>query len=423
MSEKLIGAIDIGTTKIVAVVGEITNDGDSFRVLEYHVTPSQGIKGGIVEDFQKVVQSIKKAVDKVGMVEKYGIEEVYVGVAGHTVRSTENTSYRMIRDKEITKEHIDELKQEMYNTVVDDSEVVLHVIERAYILDDMHEVINPIGNEAKKLEGKFHLIIANKSFINSVSRCVNNAGLRVKRFIFEPLASAASVLTKEEEEGGIALVDIGGGTTDIVIIKEGIVLHSAVIPLGGNSITDDIKNALRILGGTAEDIKIKYGKAIAGKALENENIHIPGIAGREPIEISVRDLALIVQARVLEIIDSVHEEIKPYKDQIAVGITLTGGGALLDQIDLFFRYRTGLGVRLAKPDIDDIPELAKPQFSTTIGLLKKGMMYEKQVASNTQKRTKPKTGQSQKKQTEKGGIFDALLEKLSNFFLGPDDEL
>ncbi len=428
MSEKTnyIAAIDIGTTKIVAVVGRVhrKQDGtvDKLEILSKGEVPAMGMHRGTINNMKDVINCIKKATTKAGFKEEFGINQVYVGVSGYTIRSQQVEHYRLLPKGIVTERDVEILTAEVYNTAVKETEEILHVIPFTFRVDEEKRE-NPVGFSGKRLEGQFYLIVGDTKFINGLRLAIKQAGFDVKKIIFEPLASAEAVLTKDEKQGGVALVDIGGGTTDIVVFHRHNLIFSKVIPFGGNSITEDIRNALEILDSQAEDIKIQYGSAISLHKQDETLIKIEGIAGRPPRLVTKRSLSLIIQTRITEIIDTLYEFIKPFKEnrQLAAGITITGGGALLEDLQPLVNYRTELDVRIGIPKLADIEELNKPQYATTLGLLIKGDEYEQQMADD-EITVDPQDPQKKEENASFLNPIKKLFNAISNLSK-PDDEL
>ncbi len=424
--EKYIAAIDIGTTKVVAVCGKVhrqpkTDKVEKIEIVSYGISKARGMKRGMIHDLRQVIDSIKEAAEKAKFYDDLNIKNVYVGISGYTIRSFPMQHHRLIPNGKIEQRDVDILTQEVYKTAVKENEEVLHVIPYNFVIDDIYEHSNPVGLEGKRLDGTFYLIVSDLKFIKGIRTAVKQAGFVTKKVVFEPLASAEAVLKDEEKEGGVALIDIGGGTTDLVVYHNNYLIYSKVIPFGGNSITLDIKNAFEILHSQAEEVKVKYGSAIATKKMEHKTIEIPGIAGRPPRRLTQYTLSVIIQARATEIIDTIFEHIKHFKDnkQLAAGITITGGGALLKDLPLLIRYRTGLEVRLAAPTIADVEDLNKPQFATTLGLLIKGDEYEKQL--NETDEQDQEMDEKQTEQKQKKNFFGKLGDLLNKLVSEPDD--
>ncbi|MGC9373975.1 MAG: cell division protein FtsA [Bacteroidales bacterium] len=381
MSHKtdLVAAIDIGTTKIVAIVGKKKENG-KIDILGISKTPSKGVKRGVVQNIDEAVNSIQKTVEDVQFTIGKEIKDVFVGIAGQHIRSIKNRGYinRDSYDDEITRKDIDDLVNDMYKIPIDFGEEIIHVLPQNYIVDNEPGIKNPVGMSGKRVEANFHIVIGQVASARNISKCITKAGLKLNSLILEPLASSESVLTDDEKEAGVALVDIGGGTTDIAVFYDDIIRHTAVIPFGGDVVTKDIKEGCSILQRQAELLKIQYGSALGDLAKEEEVVSIPGISGREPKEISFKSLAYIIQSRMEEILDAVIYEIENsgYFDRLSAGIVITGGGALLKHLPALVKFKTGMDVRVGYPSEhlvnDSNSEVNDPMFATSVGLVLKG---------------------------------------------------
>ncbi len=377
--EDFVAAIDIGTTKIVAIVGKRKENG-KVEILGISKTASKGVKRGVVLNIEEAVNSIQKAVEDVQFTIGKQISDVYVGIAGQHIKSIKNRGYinRDSYDDEITKDDINALIQDMYKIPIDIGEEIIHVLPQNYIVDNETGVKNPIGMSGKRVEANFHIVIGQIASAKNIGKCITKAGLNLSQLVLEPLASSEAVLTADEKEAGVALVDIGGGTTDIAVYYDDIIRHTAVISFGGDVITKDIKEGCSILQRQAELLKIQYGSALGDLAKDTEVVSIPGISGREPKEISFKSLAYIIQSRMEEILDAVIYEIENsgYFDKLSAGIVLTGGGALLKHLPALFKFKTGMDVRIGYPTehlaSDAIPEVNHPMHATGVGLILKG---------------------------------------------------
>ncbi len=416
-SNKYIAAIDIGTTKIVAIIAQVyyTDNRPSIKVLSYGVEKARGMKRGMINNMGDVIESIRSAANKAKFYSDFNVEEVFVGISGHTIKSQVVNHYKTIPHGVIEKKDLEELHAEVQQIAIKNSEQILHIIPYSYIIDSQFEHKNPVSIEGKRIDGEFHVISADKNFTRSIIQVVKHAGFQTKRLIFEPLAAAEAVLNSDEKEAGVALIDFGGGTTDLIIIHENKILYTDVIPFAGENITEDIQKALQILKNKAEELKVKYGNAIALKHLDNKIIEIPGIHGRTPRTVSAKALAIIIQSRISEIIDTIMEKIQPYVNngQLAAGFTITGGTSLLNNLHTLIKYRTNLDVRSAYPELADIKDLNKPQFATTQGLI---LLGDKYLRSNITVTT------PNKKTRKKSDFFTNLFNKfLQSFTDEPDD--
>ena len=431
MSEIVVG-LDIGTTKIACIVGRKTEHG-KIEILSIGKAESVGVTRGVVSNIEKTVQSIKAAVLEAQSKVKGEliVRVVNVGIAGQHINSLQHRGMltRRSLDTEISQSDIDMLIEDMYKLVVQPGEEIIHVLPQEYIVDAEQGIKDPIGMAGMRLEANFHIITGHIAAAKNIKKCVDKAGLEVDEMILEPLASSEAVLSHEEKEAGVVLVDIGGGTTDIAIFQDGIIRHTAVIPFGGNVITEDIKEGCTIMKRHAELLKMKFGSALASECQENEIVCIPGLRGREPKEISVRNLASIIQARMEEIIEHVYYEIKNsgYEKKLIGGIVVTGGGAQLKHITQLFEYITGMDTRIGYPNEHLAPtttleNITSPMYATGIGLVVKGFQGTFKViedAQTTKQETKHITETTAIKNHStktKGGFFDKILSKSRTWF-------
>jgi len=385
-SSPIVVGLDIGTTKICAIVGRRNKNG-KIEVLGIGKAESAGVTRGVVSNIDKTVQGILQAVDVAGAQSNVEIKVVNVGIAGQHIKSLQHRGLitRRDLDNEIARKDIDKLIEDMFNLVMPPGEGIIHVIPQEFTVDGETGIRDPIGMAGVRLEANFHIISGQTAAIKNIVKCVNKANLETVDLILEPLASSESVLSDEEKEAGVVLVDIGGGTTDIAIFHEGIIRHTAVIPFGGNSITEDIREGCSVMRNIAEQLKIRFGSALAEENKENEIVCVPGLRGREPKEISVKNLAFVIQARMEEIVDHVYYEIKAsgYEKRLIGGIVVTGGGAQLKHLSQLVEFVTGLDCRIGYPNEhlaknEVLPknvyeDLQSPMYATGIGLLIKGV--------------------------------------------------
>ena len=377
-SDEIVVGLDIGTTKIACFIGR-KNEFDKIELLGYGRSESVGVSRGVVANIDRTVESIKQAVQEAE--EKVGaqIGLVNVGIAGQHIKSLQHRGLitRENLEAEINQLDIEALIDDMHKLVMQPGEEILHVIPQEFTVDNEQGIKDPIGMAGVRLEANFHIITGQIAAAQNIYKCIRKAGLEVDQLILEPLASAASVLSEEEKEAGVALVDIGGGTTDIAIFQDGIIRHTAVIPFGGNVISDDIRQGCQIMKRQAEQLKKKFGSALSKETKANEIVCIPGLTGKKPKEIALKTLAQIIEARMTEIIEHVHYEIRSsgYGDQLIGGIVLTGGGSQLKHVTQLFQFVTGLDCRLGFPGehIAKAPEdTSIPSYSTGVGLVIKG---------------------------------------------------
>lgn len=376
MNSDIIVGLDIGTTKIACIVGRRTEKG-KVEILGIGKSESIGVTRGVVSNIEKTVASIKAAVEEATLKSNVDIRRVNVGIAGQHIKSLQidGTKTRRNPEDEITQEDIDAMIDDMNNMTMLPGEKIIHVLPQEYTIDGERGIKEPIGMCGSRVQASFHIITGQMSAIGNIYKCVQKAGLEVAELTLEPLASSASALTEEEKEAGVALVDIGGGTTDIAIFQDGIIRHSAVIPFGGNVITEDIKQGCTIMRNQAEQLKVKFGSALAVENKENEIVVIPGLKGRDPKEISMKNLAHIIEARMTEILEHVHYEIRTsgFEKQLIGGIVITGGGAQLKHMKQLVEFVTGLSCRVGFPNEHitkaTSEELLQPSMSTGVGLV------------------------------------------------------
>ncbi len=433
-SDQYIVGLDVGTTKIVAIVGKL-NEFGKVEILGLGKTESVGVMRGQVANIERTVQSIRVAVEEAEQKTGVPIKVVNVGIAGQHIKSIQHNGIRTRTDSdvEINQNDIDALIDDMYKLAMMPGENIIDVIPQEYMVDNESGIKEPIGMSGRRLEANFHIITGQVAAINNLVKCVKKAGLEISAITLEPLASADAVLSNEEKEAGVVLVDIGGGTTDIAIFQDSIIRHTSVIPFGGNVITEDIKEGCTIIKGQAELLKIKFGSALASENQENEIVSIPGLRGREPKEITIRNLSHIIQARMEEIIENVYYEIKNsgYEKKLIAGIVITGGGAQLKHINQLVEYITGMDTRIGYPTEHlgkSNEDVTSPMYATGVGLVIRGFEALKlsNKANQSQhedtkeedkniEETKPKvTGHSSG--NKKGGWLEKLLEKTRQMF-------
>jgi cell division protein FtsA len=425
-SEIIVG-LDIGTTKIAAIVGR-RNEYGKIEILGIGKSESIGVTRGVVANIEKTVQSIKSAVEEAEQKSGVNIRVVNVGIAGQHIKSIQHRGniMRNTLEDEIHQQDIDVLVENMYKLVMQPGEEIIHVIPQEYIVDKEPGIKDPIGMSGICLEANFHIITGQVAAAKNIHKCVSKAGLEVAELILEPLASSDAVLSEEEKEAGVVLVDIGGGTTDIAIFQDGIIRHTAVIPFGGNVITEDIKEGCTIIRSQAEALKIKFGSALASENKDEEIVSIPGLRGREPKEISLRNLASIIQARMEEIVEHIYYEIKNsgYEKKLIAGIVLTGGGAQLKHVAQLTEFITGMDTRIGYPNEhlakNVSEEIASPMFATGVGLVIKGFerleKYENKDKDNTKELVKEKSKVQNHSRKTKGSFFDKIFAKGKEFF-------
>lgn len=381
----IVVALDIGTTKVCAIAGR-RNAYGRIEILGVGKVQSEGVLRGVVANIDKTVKAIQEAIDITERTAGKEFSDVYVGIAGQHIKSLHNRGILTREDpqSEITREDVQRIIQDMHRLALPPGDKILHVIPQEFTVDEEEGIIDPVGMSGARLEGNFHVITGKLSAANNINRSVEKAGLHVADITLEPIASASSVLSEQEKVAGVALVDIGGGTTDVTIFQEGIIRHTAVIPFGGNIITKDIKEGCTVMEEQAEKLKVRFGSALAEEVIDNRIITIPGINGRESKEISERNLARIIQARMEEILDYVVWEIRRtgYERKLIAGIVLTGGGSQLKHLNLLSEFHTGLATRIGQPTehlaagFDN--KVENPIYATAVGLLIEGIAVEEE---------------------------------------------
>lgn len=401
MSNKLIVGLDIGTTKVCAIVGQ-KNENGKINILGVGSEPSLGgVMRGEVTNISKTVDAIKGAIAKASKISNVEINAVYVGIAGEHIKSFQQNGVRIREnsESEITKAELTEMNKEQYRIAVEPGSKILHALAQEYTIDSRFNTKEPEGMPGTKLECKYHIVTGRVSAAKTIQKCVENAELQATDIVVEPIASAQAVLSAEELEAGIAILDIGGGTTDLAIFHDGKIRHTAVIPFGGEIITADIAEAFGILPKQAEMIKVKHGHALVEGTKSNEVIIVPGINDRKPKQIMVRNLAHVIHARMNEIIEMVNDEIdiSGYKNKLNLGIVLTGGGAQLNNLSQLVEYITHCDVKIGLPDPHLgkglVDEVRSPMFATCIGLVLKGfddMESSNEVTNNPKQKAKVK---------------------------------
>jgi cell division protein FtsA len=383
MEQNISVGLDIGTTKIVAMIGR-KNEYGKVEILGIGKSKSLGVHRGVVNNITQTIQSIQLAIQEAEAAASEKIIGVTVGIAGQHIRSLQHSDYitRSNAETVIDEDDIDRLINQVHKLVMLPGEEIIHVLPQEYKIDGQAEITEPIGMYGGRLEANFHVVVGQVTSIRNIARCVQTADIELEGITLEPLASANAVLSQEEKEAGVALIDIGGGTTDLAVFKDGIIRHTAVIPFGGNIITEDIKEGCSIIEKQAELLKVKFGSAWPGENKENEIVSIPGLRGRDPKEITLKNLSKIIHARVVEIIEQVYVEIKNYgheeqKKILIAGIVLTGGGSQLKHLKQLVEYITGMDTRIGYPnehlagDSDDA--ITSPLFATAVGLVMDGL--------------------------------------------------
>ena len=396
MENEIIVGLDIGTTKIACFVG-VRGNGGKIKILGFGKTDSDGVEHGVVRNVELAGRSIRKAVEQAANQANVDIDEVWVGVAGQHIKARpSHGSIPIPADHElITQEDVDKLIAQQFDMMLDPGEAILHVFPQVYTVDRvaLNRDIPPVGVAGKTLEAEFHLVTANITNLQNIRHAVRSAGLNIRDVVLEPVASSLAVLDDGDRDAGVAMVDIGGGTTDIAIFYDKIIRHTSVIPLAGNAITNDIKENFYILRNQAESLKTKFGSCLPSAVSDNEVISIPGIRSQAPREVSVKALANTINIRTKMILEQVDYDIKlsGYHNKLIGGVVLTGGGAYLKDIKNLCSLLTGAETRIGIPNEHLDPEsvgyneLAHPMYATGIGLVIFGMNeVEKQTTETVQ---------------------------------------
>ena len=420
------------------------NDFNKVEILGIGKSQSLGVHRGVVNNITQTIQSIQQAVEEAKIESGFDIDEVVVGIAGQHIRSLQHSDYitRNNPEEVINEDDIERLILQVYKLVMLPGEEIIHVLPQEYKVDGQAEIKEPIGMYGGRLEANFHVVVGQVSSIRNIGRCIKSSGLKMGNITLEPLASSDAVLSNEEKEAGVALIDIGGGTTDLAIFKDGIIRHTAVIPFGGNVITEDIKEGCSIIEKQAELLKVKFGSAWPGENKDTEIVSIPGLRGRDPKEISLKTLSKIINARVVEIIEQVFLEIKNYghseqKNKLIAGIVLTGGGSQLNHLKQLAEYITGMDTRIGYPGehlAGDSNKNTSPMFSTAVGLLMNALDNSILTESNTKIEEDENLNESEKinelenieekeidneknlnNSTTKKSIFDKWVDKFKEF--------
>ena len=443
MKENMISiGLDIGTTKIVAMIGQ-TNEYNKMKILGVGKSISLGVHRGVVNNITQTIQSIQQAVSEAEELSGIKVDGVTVGIAGQHIRSLQHSDYitRNNSEQVIDETDIEKLINQVHKLVMLPGEEIIHVLPQEFKVDGQAEIKEPIGMYGGRLEANFHVVVGQVSSIRNIGRCIKSAGLDLDGITLEPLASANAVLSNEEKEAGVALIDIGGGTTDLAIFKDGIIRHTAVIPFGGNVITEDIKEGCSIIEKQAELLKVKFGSAWPGENKENEIVSIPGLRGRDPKEISLKNLSKIIHARTVEIIEQVYLEIKNYgheeqKKKLIAGIVLTGGGSQLKHLKQLVEYVTGMDTRVGYPNEhlagDTDKNVTSPLYATAVGLVMDGLSkIEKNttenlelensneedgvIESNEEDNSNEKEQRPEKTKIKRESFLDKLTKNLQDF--------
>ncbi len=421
--------LDIGTTKIVAIIGRL-NEYGKVEVLGMGKSKSLGVHRGVVNNITQTVQSIQRAVEEAEGVSGLKIASVVAGIAGQHIRSLQHADYitRENAEEVINEADLKRLQLQVKKLQMLPGEEIVHVLPQEYKVDTQTEIKEPIGMYGNRLEANFHVVVGQVASIRNIHRCIVSADIGVDDVCLEPIASAKAVLSQEEKEAGVALIDIGGGTTDLAIFKDGIIRHTSVIPFGGNIITEDVKEGCSIIEKQAELLKVKFGSAWPGENKENEVVSIPGLRGREPKEVTLKTLSKIIHARVVEIIEAVFAEIKRYgqdeqKKKLIAGIVITGGGSQLKHLKQVVEYITGMDTRIGYPNEhlagNSSDEIASPLYATAVGLLMEAIEIQQMKNSEATEtpvasQEEPSTDTPPAPKKGFGGLFGKTMNQIKN---------
>lgn len=370
--KRMLVGLDIGTSKIVAIVGEVDSDGN-IEVVGLGTSPSRGLKKGVVVNIESTVHSIRRAVEEAELMAGCTIHSVYAGIAGSHVHSMNSNGIVAVKDREVTYTDIERVIDAAQAVAIPQDQAILHVLPQEYVVDSQEGIKEPVGMAGVRLEAKVHLVTGSVNAIQNIERCVQRCNLETDDIILEQLASSYAVLTDDERELGVCMVDIGGGTTDIAIFTEGAIRHTAVIPIAGDQVTNDIAMALRTPTAHAEKIKVKYACALTQLAKADETIKVPSVGDRPPRDLSRQALAEVVEPRYDELFTLIQSELRRsgFEDLIAAGIVLTGGTSKMEGVVELAEEIFHMPVRLARPvgvsGLSDV--INNPIYSTAVGLL------------------------------------------------------
>ena len=401
----LIVGLDIGTSKVVAIVGEVTDD-DHIEIVGIGSHPSRGLKKGVVVNIESTVQSIQRAVEEAELMAGCEIHSVYTGIAGSHIRSLNSTGIVAIRDEEVTQGDVDRVIDAARAVAIPADQRILHVLPQEFIIDNQEGIMEPIGISGVRLEAKVHLVTGAVSAAQNITKCVRRCGLEVDDIILEQLASSYSVLTDDEKGLGVCLVDIGGGTTDIAVFTDGSIRHTAVIPIAGDQVTNDIAVALRTPTQHAEEIKIRFGCALAQLANPDDTIEVPGVGDRPPRRLARQTLAEVVEPRYEELFTLIHAELRRsgFEDLVAAGVVMTGGSSKMEGVIELAEEVFHMPVRLGLPqNISGLADVVRnPIHATGVGLLLYGFQQR----------------DGRRAQPPVGGGFKGIWGRMKSWFQG-----
>ncbi|WP_136066974.1 cell division protein FtsA [Modicisalibacter radicis] len=416
-ASNMVVGLDIGTSKVVAIVGQPTDDG-GLEIAGIGSHPSRGMKKGVVINIESTVQSIQRAVEEAELMAGCDIHSVYVGIAGSHISSMNSDGVVAIKDREVTPSDIDRVIDSARARAISEGQRILHVLPQEFAIDTQEGIREPLGMSGVRLEARVHLVTAALNAVQNIEKCVRRCGLEVDAIILEQLASSHAVLTEDERELGVCMVDIGGGTTDIAVFTEGAIRHTAVIPIAGDQVTNDIAMALRTPTQYAEDIKVKYACALTQLASSDEMIKVPSVGDRPARDLSRQALAEVVEPRYEELFTLVREELRRsgYEDLVAAGVVLTGGTSRMEGVVELAEEIFHMPVRIASPqNVRGLADVVRnPIYSTGVGLLLYGMRDAKQAQSRAV------SAQPRREEVSRRGLKDGIsaLERVKGWFKG-----
>jgi cell division protein FtsA len=375
-NNRLVVGLDVGTSKIAAIVAEIRPEG-GFEIIGMGSHPSRGLKKGVVVNIETTVSAIQRALEEAELMADCKIREVYTGIAGSHIKSFNSQGMVAIKDKEVVQMDIDRVIETAKAVQIPNDQQILHILNQEFIIDGQEDVREPLGMSGVRLEAKVHIVTGAVSAAQNIIKCVRRCGLEVRDLILQPLASALAVITEDEKDLGVCMVDIGGGTTDVAVFTHGAIRHTAVIPIAGDQITNDIAMALRTPTKDAEDIKQRFGSALSQLADPQEMVDVPGVGDRGPRTLSRKTLAEVIEPRVEELYSLVQAELRRsgYEELLSSGIVITGGSSALQGMVELGEEIFHMPVRIGKPNYSGgLAEVVRhPRYSTGVGLLLAGV--------------------------------------------------
>lgn len=400
----LVVGLDIGTTKICVVVGEVRENGVDIIGIGRH--PSVGLRRGVVVNIESTVHSIRQAVEEAERMANCDIDAVYVGIAGSHIKSFNSHGLIAIKHNEIKQDDIDRVVDAAKAVPIPPDQEVIHVLPQEFMVDGQADIQDPLGMTGVRLEADVHIVTGSATAVHNIVKCCNRAGLQVTDVVLEPLASAGAVLTREEMELGVGLLDIGGGTTDLAIFADGTIKHTFVLGLGGQNLTNDLSIGLRTPQKEAERLKEEYGCALASLIDKDQVIEVPSVGGRKNRKLSRRVMGEILEPRVEEMLTLINQELldSKYKEMVNAGMVLTGGSCLLDNMEELAEQIFDLPVRIGRPEnIGGVVDVVStPQWATGVGLIVYGM----------------KNGPGERFKRPRGGLVGRVTGRMKDWFKG-----